>query len=228
MNTFGSILDMVGQILNSTPGLIAAITTISLIGLTILNNKILENAVANRQKELSLERQKIDLKDQKIQADIFIQKNKQRILEEKITLAKFKQRIIDLKGKKVLDDKEQTELKELETYVADNEVRIEQEYTRLQNSQLISDTFEAQNSLLNAQGGLVGGLLSQFTSIFGILAVIKTLQAAWNAGLAANVAYQRAIAAGQDKVAAKQARNNVLAGQGMFAHVVAAFASLGP
>jgi len=228
MNTFGGILDMVGQILNSTPGLIAAITTISLIGLTILNNKILENAVANRQKELSLERQKIDLKDQKIQADIFIQTNKQRILQDKITLAKYKQRIIDLKGKKVLDAAEQTELKELETYVAENEVRIEQEYTRLQNSQLISDTFEAQNSLLNAQSGLVGGLLSQFTSIFGILAVIKTLQSAWNAGMVAGNALHQKRLGLMTAEEAEQVKSNALAGAGMFAKVVAAFASLGP
>ena len=86
INFVGGFLDKLGDFLSTDFGTIALLTTIAAIAMSTVNTKILELSLAKKQQIYNVERQKTELKINKLKADAYIAANKERIINEKNTL----------------------------------------------------------------------------------------------------------------------------------------------
>lgn len=153
LNFIGGALSSVGQILDTTAGMVGFIFTIAAVGGRILGNKIMERQIAKENNKLALEENKTALKKLKIKAQEFLL-NRQQYID-------------DLKTKKVHDGLTAEEEKLLEYY---------QDPASVKQAQAIVDTYDAQNLLLNEQDSL----LNKLTGSAGTLTPLITgISLAW-------------------------------------------------
>jgi len=175
IDDFAGLLDTIGNILDSTVGMVGFITIIATIGLTILGQKMAELSIAKQQRKFSLQQQKTELENKNIRDKAFISANKERIEKEKAALAQAKATIIELKSQKVLTAEQQNSLATAEKYVAENEARIEQESAQLKVAELSVSTYQQQNQLLEGQTSLLGNLGNLMSGITTPLLLAITL-----------------------------------------------------
>lgn len=242
VDTFAALLENINSILSTTGGMIAAITLISLTGIAILGNKMRELEVTRLQRKYALEENKLQnekniaiAKENIEKLKVAKQNAKARLdaaQERKIQLASLAVEIQKRKLKGAIVTASEAWLKKEQTA---NEVEIQtaqQEYNQATQQLAIEEDrlniIEKQQDILNSQSNLISsigtGVIGMLVPLASILGFIKAI----GVGIAAAKVYQEALNKGLDKQAAKEARNNALAGAGMFAKVVAAFASLGP
>ena len=158
--------------------MIGLLTTISLLGLSIFNRKMMEFALSKQQRALELQQQKHKLKMNYLSAQTYVALNKERITEEKKLLLAHKETIAKLtlmKAEHGLTDLQQKALDDANEYVAANEARIMQEDLALQNAEFTVATYQEQNNLLNSQMGLLGGIGSAMSALTAPLFLMITL-----------------------------------------------------
>ena len=222
--------------------MIAAITLISLMGITILGNKMRELEINRLQRKYALE-------ENKLQNEKNIALTKENIQKLKIAKQDAKARLDAAQHRKIQLEKlkdliQEYKLKGKNTAAAEayynkakaaNDVELQaaqEEYNQATKNLATEEgrltIMEKQQGILNSQSSLIAsigtGIIGMITPLMAIVGFVKAI----GVGIAAAKVYQEALNKGLDKQAAKEARNNALAGAGMFAKVVAAFASLGP
>lgn len=151
---------------------------ISMFGLNILNQKIKEYSIAKQQQALNLQRQKHELYMAKLSAQAYVAANKERIVEEQQLLIAHKETIAKLtllKAEKGLNALQEAVLEDAQEFVATNETRITQEAINLENAEYTLNTYDEQNSLLESQTGLLGGIGSAISALTGPLFAVIAL-----------------------------------------------------
>ena len=237
INLVGNAMDSLGSFLQSTAGVITAFSALAMIGVTIVGNKMTEIQLSRQQQQITINQQKAELQKQKaialeyklVSKNIIAKKKEtletkaQALEEAKKTLEKYKQdkTLNHLVGKQqLLVDKRQSEY---DTAKAEYDLEISRE----QSADYILNTYDKQQSLLDNQlstlSTMKNGIIGMIVPITTILGLFRSI----NVGLKAGLAYHKATQTEMDKEAAKQTRNNALAGSGMFAKVVSAFSSAG-
>lgn len=169
-------MDLLGDFLSTTTGLVSTISIIAIVGATILGQKMMENQLAREQRQLQLQRQRAELEYNYTVAQTFKQKHKESAeelrslaVQAKNTALKAKEavaaaRIAIAEGK---GTQEQLEAAEAESEVADMKAREAESLAQQATSaEYVLNTYSAQNALLTSQESLVGKLS---TGIYGLL-----------------------------------------------------------
>jgi len=242
IDAVANVLDNLGEFLDSTAGMITTLTLISVIGITILGNKMREMELAKLQQKYTLaenrlqnaknialakeniEKLKIAKQNAKARLDAALERKQQlKKLSDIIQERKLKGAITTAAEKYL--QKEQAanaqEIQEAQTEYEQATANLSLEQDRLSILEKQDSILQGQENLVSKIGTGITGMLTPLIAIIGFIQAIKM-------GMAATKVYQEALNKGLDKQAAKEARNNALAGAGMFAKVVAAFAQLGP
>lgn len=175
INFVGGFLDKLGDFLSTDFGTITLLTTIAAIVLSTVNTKILELSLAKQQQIYDVERQKAELKINKLKADAYIAANKERIINEKNVLLEKQKLVTQLKqkeSKQGLSAQEAKDLKDAEQYIQKNEIRILQEEAQLKTAELTTKTYDSQMALLDNQSNILSAIGS---SVSGILSITMLL-----------------------------------------------------
>lgn len=241
INGVASLLDNLGSFMNTTQGMVTMMTTLSILGLTILSNKMQELYLAKLQKQYTFEENKqqnlknIALTKENIEKFKIAKQNaKSRLdaaLERKAKLGTLAAVIQEYKLKGAIVTASEAWLKKEQAANEEEIVAATTEYNQatlnLNTEENRLSIMEQQQGILNSQAGLVAsigtgilGMLLPLKLIIGFITAIKV-------GLAATKVYQDLLNQGLDKQKAKEAKNNALAGAGMFAKIVSAFSSAG-
>lgn len=171
INFIGGFLDKLGDFLSTDFGTIALLTTIAAIALSTVNTKILELSLAKKQQIYNVERQKAELKINKLKADAYIAANKERITNEKNVLLEKQKLVTQLKQKKSkqgLSAQEAKDLKDAEQYIQKNETRILQEEAQLKAAELTTKTYNSQMALLDNQSNILSTISSSMSGLLSI------------------------------------------------------------
>ena len=171
INFIGGFLDKLGDFLSTDFGTIALLTTIAAIALSTVNTKILELSLAKKQQIYNVERQKAELKINKLKADAYIAANKERITNEKNVLLEKQKLVTQLKQKKSkqgLSAQEAKDLKDAEQYIQKNEIRILQEEAQLKAAELTTKTYNSQMALLDNQSNILSTISSSMSGLLSI------------------------------------------------------------
>lgn len=237
INLVGGAMDSLGSFLESTAGVITAFSALAMIGITIVGNKMTEIQLSRQQQQITINQQKAELQKQKVAALNYkenqkatteelkqlVISQKQVVTEKKQTLEKTKQAVLDGKATQIDVEKAENSLLQAENDLASYEA----ELSKAEAADYILNTYDKQQSLLDNQLSTIStmknGIIGMIVPITTILGLFRSI----NIGLKAGLAYHKATQTEMDKEAAKQARNNTLAGSGMFAKVVSAFSSAG-
>ena len=181
-------MDLLGDFLSTTTGLVSTISIIAIVGATILGQKIMENQLAREQRQLQLQRQRAELEYNYTVAQTFKQKHKESAeelrslaVQAKNTALKAKEavaaaRIAIAEGR---GTQEQLEAAEAESEIADRKAsEAESLAQQATSAEYILNTYNTQNALLTSQESLVGKLS---TGIYGLLTPLYMVIGAWNA-----------------------------------------------
>lgn len=237
INLVGGAMDSLGSFLESTAGMITAFSALAMIGVTIVGNKMTEIQLSRQQQQITINQQKAELQKQKVAALNYkenqkatteelkqlVISQKQLVIAKKQTLEQTKQKVLDGEAKQRDIEEAENSLLQAENDLASYEA----ELSKAEAADYILNTYDKQQSLLDNQLSTISTMKN---GIFGMIVPITTILGLFrsiNIGLKAGLAYHKATQTEMDKEAAKQARNNALAGSGMFAKVVSAFSSAG-
>lgn len=184
----GDSLDHIGDFLSTDFGIIATLTTISLIGLNIIGNKITENNLAKEQLAIKKQQYIEDLKKTKAeQLDLLAKKEGTKIgiaavnltkAEAKLKTAITKQELLQQKirsGIKV--SYKEIQAANYEVLTATNEVKAAEKELSIaikENGEEGLDYLETQrkiNGETTTLGGIFGGLSGALSGIVGVLGV---------------------------------------------------------
>ena len=195
-------MDHLGAFLESSFGIVSTMITIAAIGLTIIGRKMMEMQLARQQNQLTVERQKRELEDQRIAALSYKAKQKSTTEELKQKAIKAKNLVIDkqqvvaelqkrkAKGENV--DKE-LELANLDLQKAERDyAAAELEVAKSEAADYTLNTYKQQNALLQSQSGLLGQLGSSLTFMITPLTSIIGLYKKMAQGINGVIAKKRA------------------------------------
>ena len=166
-NFIGDFLDKVGGFLSTDFGIIATLTTISLIGLNILSTKILENKIALKNQKIQQEITAEELKRRKTQSDLNLKKKEELLIETKKTLEDLKQ----AKAEKISNGASAAEIALLDSQINTQEQKVAQAQAEYDLEKNINDSLTLQTTLQNQQltnSLSLTGALSGIVSILGI------------------------------------------------------------
>lgn len=175
INFIANFLSDLGSFLSTDFGTITLLTAIATIVLSTVNTKILEIKLSREQQKYDIARQKNELKLNNLLAKEYIQKNKNRIIEDETYLLQQKSLITKLQMKKAdgkLTEAEEEQLQSAQQYVLENEARILQDKQKLANAELVTKTFDDQMALLNNQSNILSTITSAFSGIVSIATVL--------------------------------------------------------
>ena len=180
-------MDLLGDFLNTTAGIVSSIGIIAVIGLTILGQKMMEMQLAREQRKLQLQRQRAELEYNYTLAQTFKAKHKESAAELRSLAVQAKQTALKAKeavaaAKIALAEGrgsiELVEAAEAESQIADMKAReAESLAQQAASSEYVLSTYSAQNALLTSQESLVGKLS---TGIYGLLSPLYMVLGAWN------------------------------------------------
>lgn len=175
-------MDHLGAFLQSTGGMIVAMTAIAAIGLTILGRKMMEMQLARQQHQLEIERQKRALDAAKIEAQQYklTQKQTTEQLRQKAIAAKkavLKQQELIVTKKQQAAEKgivdKTIEQEEAKLNQLQSEYQIaETELAKAEAADYTLNTYEKQNALLQSQSSLTDKMHSGLTMMITPLMTI--------------------------------------------------------
>ena len=90
VDTFTGLLDVINGLLSNSVVLVSTMVVISLLGLNILNNKLTEMRIAERQKQLAEDEQLQKLQEEKAESDILLKKKAQAVQDATLNLKTLK------------------------------------------------------------------------------------------------------------------------------------------
>lgn len=195
----GVALDKIGEFLSTDFGLVATLTTVSVLTITALGNKM-------KEVELSRLQQKYALQENKLENEKNIAIQKGIVLEKKVGLEIARQRLNKAKGLDISTDElkalraklkaEGKSTAELDAQIATLESKEQIEIQAaekafdkaqtefdMENSKL--EIFEKQNELLTSQESLTGSIFSGFSSFLAplqsVISLVLTISALFKA-----------------------------------------------
>ena len=170
INTFdfiGNFLDKVGDFLSTDFGIVATLTTVSLIGLNILSTKILENKIALKNKQIQQEIAKEDLKRKKNQSDLNLKKKEELLIETKKTLEDLKQ----AKAEKVAQGASAADIALLDAQITKQEQKVKNAQREYDLEKSVNESLTLQTTLQNQQLSNSLSLIGAFSGIVSILGI---------------------------------------------------------
>lgn len=177
VNGFANVLDNISAILENSFGMVAVLTVISAISLTILGNKINEMRLAKMQRDFTLQQQIAENKSLKIASKTYLQEKKIAYEAAKVALqrqyaakAKLQELIYQKKQQGQNTAELEANLQNLNAEISKNELTVSQYEIEQQKLAM----YEQQSQILDSQSGILGQLKSGMSGLLvPVLAIWK-------------------------------------------------------
>ncbi len=188
INWFADLLTKVGEFLDSTAGMVVAITAISLLTANIVAKKVMEIELSRKQQKIAIQEKRLKLEQNKVQAQINIEELKNLKTLQKKELSALKKLKTTLKEKKATGEitpEEEEVLRTIDLQIKAKQNEIKETDLEIKKNKTIIESYNEQSQLLSTQEGLIGnigtsilGLLTPIYAVFAALKLIKGVMTA--------------------------------------------------
>lgn len=183
INLVGGFLETLGSFLSTDFGVLTTVTALSVIGLTIVRQKMQEFSINQANQRITIAQQKLELEKQKNISKVTIEKNKELIAQKKVTLEMAKQTLFDKNAGAEEKARAQDIVTRTELEIKELEIQSESAQTFLDNYSTQNALLEQQsnwlNGLTNGWGGLGKSILSVFQAALpGLTTLVAQTKAA--------------------------------------------------